>query len=129
MEEKIKKLIDHLKEGVVVFEYEKKDGSTRVAKGTLKKELLPPVKEDEEIIFDKLSIDTLIGIKYESLDEYMKLNKVELVGETEDGKNYRFKYKKEKRKVNENLQSYYDIEKESFRSFDKNNFKRIISCS
>ena len=35
--------------------------------------------------------------------------------------------KKEKRKVNENLQSYYDLEKESFRSFNKNNFKRIIS--
>lgn len=129
MEEQIKELVDHLKEGIVVFEYEKKDGSTRVAKGTLKKELLPPVREEEEIVFDKSSIDTLIGIKYESLEEYMELNKIELVGETEDGKNYLFKHKKEKRKVNENLQSYYDLEKESFRSFNKNNFKRIISIS
>ena len=88
MEEQIKELVDHLKEGIVVFEYEKKDGSTRVAKGTLKKELLPPVNEEEEIVFDKSSIDTLIGIKYESLEEYMELNKIELVGETEDGKNY-----------------------------------------
>ena len=59
MEEKLKELINSLKEGVVVFEYEKKDGSTRVAKGTLNEKFLPE-REPDEFELDKESIDTLV---------------------------------------------------------------------
>lgn len=126
MEEKLKELIDSLKEGVVVFEYEKKDGSTRVAKGTLNEKFLPE-REPDEFELDKESVDTLVGVKYKDLDEYMTLNKIELIGESEDGKNYKFKHKKKAVQKSDKVLSYYDLEKEEFRSFTKDNFKRILT--
>ena len=125
MEERLEELINSLKEGVVVFEYVKKDGSTRVARGTLNEKFLPE-KEPDEFELDKEGVDTLVGVKYKDMDEYMSLNKIELIGESEDGKNYKFKHKHRKVQKNENLLSYYDLEKEEFRSFDKSNFKKVL---
>lgn len=114
-----------LKEHVVVFEYDKKDGTRRVAKGTLCDKYLPD-KEPDEFELDKTSVDTLVKTKYGSFDEYLENNKIELLGESDDGTKYLFRHKKKERKANENLVSYYDLEKEEFRSFDKNNFRGVV---
>lgn len=49
--EKLKKvsmttLRSMLKKGIVKFKYEKKDGTTRTAEGTLKKSLIPEIDKD-----------------------------------------------------------------------------------
>lgn len=66
-----------LHEGIVEFEFIKKDGSVRQAKGTLLAEYLPAPKADS------------------------------------DGKT---------RKTNENVMVYFDMDKQSFRSFVKESF-------
>lgn len=124
MEEKINELKELLKEHVVVFEYTKKDGSIRTAKGTLVETYLPE-KEPEEFELDKKSVDYLVETKYESFDKYLESNKIELIEESENV--YKFKHKKKERKRNENLVSYYDLDKDEFRSFNKDNFIGIIS--
>ena len=69
-----------LKEGIVDFEFIKKDGTVRSAKGTLEPSLLPPPKPE---------------------------------GDSEVAA---------PRKKNENVFVYYDLEKNSFRSFVKASF-------
>lgn len=64
-----------LHEGIVSFEFIKKDGSVRQAKGTLLAEHLPPLKESDK-----------------------------------------------SRKPNENVVVYFDMEKQSWRSFVKESF-------
>ena len=68
-----------LKEGIVEFEFIKKDGTVRSAKGTLEPSLLPPPKP---------------------------------AGDSEVAP----------RKKNDNVFVYYDLEKNSFRSFVKESF-------
>ena len=69
-----------LKEGIVEFEFIKKDGTVRSAKGTLEPSLLPPPKPE---------------------------------GDSEVAA---------PRKKNESVFVYYDLEKNSFRSFVKESF-------
>ena len=69
-------LKDKMLNGIATFSFLKKDGTIRVAKGTLKTDLLPPMDEQEE---------------------------------------------KRERKTNENLQVYYDVEKNAWRCFTKSN--------
>ena len=69
-------LKDKMLNGIATFSFFKKDGTIRVAKGTLKTDLLPPMDEQEE---------------------------------------------KRERKTNENLQVYYDVEKNAWRCFTKSN--------
>ena len=69
-----------LKEGIVEFEFIKKDGTVRSAKGTLEPSLLPPAKPE---------------------------------GDSEVAA---------PRKKNESVFVYYDLEKNSFRSFVKESF-------
>lgn len=122
MNDKLNLLIESLKKGPVTFEYTKKDGSTRVATGTLNESFLPQ-RENDEFELEKTSVDTLVGIKYESLDEYMNENKIELVREDDEKYVFRHKHKKS----NENNIMYFDLDKKEFRSFAKENFKRIVS--
>lgn len=73
----VEELNKMLHEGIVEFEFIKKDGSVRQAKGTLLAEHLPAPKADS------------------------------------DGKT---------RKTNENVMVYFDMDKQSFRSFVKESF-------
>ncbi len=122
-----------LKEGVVTFEYAKLDGSIRRAKGTLNEEYLPE-KLPDFIQFDCVAIDTLMKEKnIQTIDEYAKENGLEYMCLTssETGvSQYVFTPIKEKRKLSEKtmntLFSYYDVEKDAFRSFKKENFKGIV---
>lgn len=119
-------LKETLKNNVVIFEYTKTDGTTRTAKGTLREDLLPK-REPDEFELEKNAVDTLISEKYGSMEEYMNENKIELVGESKDGAAYLFRHKKKTVKKNENVVNYYDLEKNQFRSFKKENFIKIVT--
>ena len=117
-----KKLIELLKDGTVTFKYIKSDGEERVANGTLNEKIISHFK-DLEFRLEKKAVDTIVAMKYSSIEEYLSANKIVLVGE-ENGE-YIFNYKS--RKTNENNISYFDIDKKEFRSFSKNRFIEIIS--
>ena len=55
-------LSHELKEGVVTFEYKKKDGSVRTAKGTLNDEYLPE-KIPDKVYLEAIVISTLMREK------------------------------------------------------------------
>lgn len=112
-----------LKEGVVIFEYAKKDGSVRVAKGTMNEDYLPE-RIPEQITFDVEAINELMKAKnIPTLEEYARGNGLKVVGTVCD--KYVFIPIKEKKK-NENIFTYYDVEKDAFRSFNKDNFLGIV---
>lgn len=114
----VETLSEKLKDGIVEFEYKKKDGSIRKAKGTLKKEFLP---EEEIISFPVDAIDVLMKEKnIQSLEEYAKPNGLKYIEKRDSF--YTFKFTKE----NENTISYFDLEKKEFRSFIKENFLGIL---
>lgn len=123
----IKDLSNGLHTSVVEFEYKKKDGTIRNAKGTLLKERLPNVQK-EEIKFEKETIDLLLKLKNISFEEYTKSNGIILVRtETINTKEYYVFNLVSKRKENNDMITYFDIEKNEFRSFSKENFLGIIS--
>ena len=123
----IKDLSNGLHTSVVEFEYKKKDGTIRNAKGTLLKERLPNVQK-EEIKFEKETIDLLLKLKNISFEEYTKSNGIILVKtETINTKEYYVFNLVSKRKENNDMITYFDIEKNEFRSFSKENFLGIIS--
>ena len=116
-----------LKEGVVTFEYVKKDGTARVAKGTMNEELLPE-KIPDRVSFDVAAINELMKVKdIPTLEDYARENGLRVFGtiEIEGQQKYVFVPIKAK-KVNEDQFTYYDVEKDAFRSFKKENFKGII---
>lgn len=123
----IKDLSNGLHTSFVEFEYKKKDGTIRKAKGTLLKEKLPNVQK-EEIKFEKETIDLLLKLKNISFEEYTKSNGIILVKtETINTKEYYVFNLVSKRKENNDMITYFDIEKNEFRSFSKENFLGIIS--
>ena len=122
----VETLSEKLKEGIVEFEYTKKDGTVRRAKGTMSPEYLPePIPET--VSFEMEIIDELMKIKdIPSIDDYAKANGLQLKGIDSEQEKPMYVFTPIKRKHNENLFSYYDIEKDSFRSFIKENFLGII---
>lgn len=113
-------LKEELKKRVVTFEYTKKDGTVRTAQGTMNEEYLPE-KIPNTVSFEKDAIDSLMEAKnIPAIDDYAKENGLKFI-ELKDNL-YIFAPIKKERKINENLVLYYDVEKEAFRSFDKNNF-------
>ena len=133
--ENIEDLARMLKEGVVTFEYTKMDGTARVAKGTMREDYIPE-KIPDILELNKAAIDALMVAKnIRSIDEYARENGLEYMGvrggtETTGEDVYVFTPIKEKRNLSEktleSLFSYYDVEKDAFRSFKKENFKGII---
>ena len=125
--ENLDDLARELKEGVVTFEYVKKDGTARVAKGTMNEELLPE-KIPDRVSFDVEVINELMKAKdIPTLEDYARENGLRVFGtiEIEGQQKYVFVPIKNK-KQNEDLFTYYDVEKDAFRSFKKENFKGII---
>jgi len=119
-------LNEELRKGVVTFEYTKKDGTARTAKGTLNEELLPE-RIPEKIAFDTEAIDALMYVKnINTLEDYAKANGLEYLGIEGTSPNLQYTFKKAEKSRNENQVSYYDVEKESFRSFIKDNFLGIV---
>lgn len=117
-----------LKEGVVTFEYAKKDGTARIAKGTMQDDLLPE-KLPARIVFEVEVINELMKAKnIPTLEDYARANGLRVFGMSQiegEKPKYIFVPIKENKK-NENVFTYYDLEKDAFRSFNKENFKGII---
>lgn len=119
-------LNEELKKGVVTFEYTKKDGSVRTAKGTLNDELLPE-KIPDRVTFDTDAIDALMYAKgINTLEEYAKANGLEYLGVVGTLPKFQYVFKKAEKSHNENQVSYYDVDKDAFRSFVKDNFLGIV---
>lgn len=122
-------LNEELHNGVVEFEYTKKDGSIRTAKGTLNDEYLPE-KLPDHIKLNCDAVNTLMKVKnIPSLKEYAQENGIEYLCSQigEDMKMcYVFTPIKKESKVNEDMMTYYDVEKDAFRSFKKDNFLGIV---
>lgn len=119
-------LNEELRKGVVTFEYTKKDGTVRTAKGTLNDELLPE-KLPDRITFDTEAIDALMYAKgINTLEEYAKANGLEYLGVICTLPNLQYEFKKAEKSHNENQVTYYDVDKDAFRSFVKNNFLGIV---
>lgn len=119
-------LNEGLKKGVVTFEYTKKDGSVRTAKGTLNDELLPE-KIPDRVTFDTDAIDALMYAKgINTLEEYAKANGLEYLGVVGTLPKFQYVFKKAEKSHNENQVSYYDVDKDAFRSFVKDNFLGIV---
>ena len=125
----INTLKDELHKRVVTFEFAKKDGTTRVAQGTMNAEYLPEPLPDR-IYLEADAVDALMEAKeIMDIEEYASENGMTCISreQGEDSKTYYvFKPIKKLRKVNEDTILYYDVEKDAFRSFHKENFKGII---
>lgn len=112
----VERMVEMLKTGIVDFEFEKADGTTRSALGTLVPEMLP---------------DRLAGVKEELLGlsrRAMKTTPDELVEELQRlGEKVRFiEDGTSKHSKNPNTVYYYDLQKGEFRSF---NFGRFLSVN
>ena len=117
-------LYEELKKGVVTFEYTKRDGTVRTAKGTLCDEYLPE-KIPDEVLLDIKAVDTLMQVKnIPTIEDYAKENGLKWIGRRD--MSYVFSPLKSERNLNENQVNYYDVEKEHFRSFAKENFLGIV---
>lgn len=123
-----------LKERVVTFEYKKLDGSVRTATGTMMESYIPE-KLPDVIYLDLEAVDALMKAKnIKTLEEYAKENGLEYMyvsSHPETNKTvYVFVPAREKRKLSEetlvSLMTYYDVEKDAFRSFKKDNFLGIV---
>ena len=130
----INDLSQELKERIVTFEYKKLDGSVRTATGTMMESYIPE-KLPDIIYLDREAVDALMEAKnIKTLEEYAKENGLEymlLSSHPETNKTvYVFVPAREKRKLSEetlaSLMTYYDVEKDAFRSFKKDNFLGIV---
>ena len=118
-----KELLNALYNGTVNFEYKKKDGSTRQAKGTLCQIIIPDEhKNNEELRFDVPAIDTLLKIKnIGTIEEYAESNDIKFI--KKENNEYVFVFKK---KNKEDIITYYDLDVNDYRSFKEENFIQII---
>lgn len=121
----IDELKESLKQGIVTFEFKKKDGTIRTAKGTTNASYLEDELEDEVITLDKNVVDDYIDFAgYQSIEEYASRNNTKFVGEVNGM--YTFETIKKTKKPNDNIVSYFDIEKQEFRSFVKENYMGLV---
>ena len=113
---------------IVTFQYTKKDGSIRIAKGTRNKTYinsLIPKTDENYIKLEKDVVDLVIELKgYSGLSEYGFENGVEHV-KTEHGFYY-FKPIKRKKTSSPDVTTYFDVEKLESRSFKNGNFIDVI---
>ena len=116
-------LIDLLNERFVIFDVINDDNFIKQIKGTMCKDFLPEEIPDI-IVFEKEVIDKLMKLKHiSSLGDYAKENGLKFF-RLEEG-NYVFKPIK-KESVSNSMIVYYDVEKDSYESFDSNNFIGIV---
>ncbi|MCM1217725.1 MAG: SH3 beta-barrel fold-containing protein [Lachnospiraceae bacterium] len=122
-------LKEELKEHVITFEYKKKNGDIRTAKGTLCQSIIDELIQPQEIEFIKLEkkyVDIIIKEHdYEDLIQYALENDVDCCGE-EDGY-YLFLPKPRKKIKNMNNISYFDVDKKEWRSFLSENYFGLIT--
>lgn len=106
------RLYEELLKGIVVFEFEKSDGTIRKAFGTLNADLIPkyPEKNVEKLFEEARDFHTGFGTDTLIQGDFEKLGKaIALFGPKE----------KKERKDNPATQTYYDLGSKGWRSFTK----------
>lgn len=121
--------IDYLKEklndSIVVFDYKKKDGTIRTARGTVSKKIINEYQEPGEIKLQKKFVDIIIKEhKYNDVFEYASENDCVFIDS--DDTYYYFNIKKRYREPNPNQTVYFDLDKMCTRSFVNENYIGII---
>ena len=115
-----------LNDSIVTFEYKKKDGTIRTARGSICKKLIQNMfpHNGDEIKLEKKIVDLIIKLHdYENIFDYALEN--EVIFETEDDDYYYFYPKKRMKTPNENQTCYFDLDKNQSRSFLNENFLGI----
>lgn len=120
----VKKLQERLATGLAVFTYTKKDGSERLAFGTTKREIIPPISREQyekqqAMIKEKLAVIRTGVMPNEPVDEVpirmgldfleAQLNKPKKAGNTPDG-----------------YMHYWDFEAGEWRMFQTSNLIKVI---
>ena len=112
LESEVVRFSELLLSGVIVFHYQKKDGTIRQAIGTLKSDLIPPSKERYDTYEAILkNINQTKTLDQSNIDEIESL----FIPKESKGRNSSF----------EN-QTYYDFEAKAFRSFNKSSLISYI---
>lgn len=117
-------LMENMKKRRVVFAYKKQDDTVRVAKGTLHQNFLP---QQEKLYFEKEVIDALVNEKYQDIgfEGYQRENGLKLI--EDDGVRYCFVKQGKSTHDASKYITYYDLDKDAFRSFRAENFLGVIS--
>lgn len=111
-------LYEELLQGIVLFEFEKSDGTIRKAYGTLKSDLIPKFDESKVSKLVEESRDFITGF---STDTLIKGDDEKLLKAIEP-----FLPKESKsRTSNPEIQNYYDLESRAWRSLTKSSLKTV----
>lgn len=129
IDDDISELKNNLKKSIVVFKFKKADGTVRKTRGTCLQEVInefvPPYdvfKDPKLIKLEKNIVDIIIKEHgYSDVNEYANENDVDVVNSNDD-EFYFFLPKKKKHKVSDGVLMYFDLDKEQFRSFKKENY-------
>lgn len=115
-------LKEMLQQGEVKFSYRKADGTVRTARGTLSKDMLP---KKEKVRFPVAAIDALMEAKdIKTMEEYAEPNGLVYVGRMDiEGcePEYIFEHVGRSRNV-EGYFTYFDLDKNEFRTFIEENY-------
>ena len=105
---------EKLLSGVTIFEFEKTDGEVRLAIGTLNQDLIPL---DKKVLESK---NKTLEAAYHILNMDPGTEKVEAIENLTKELNGHFAPVEPKpRKLNPEIQAYYDLQSKSWRSFNK----------
>ena len=120
-----------LENNIITFQYKKKDGSIREAKGTKNSNyiasLCPFDLERDSIRFEKEPIDKLVELRYEDVNDYATSNGLSLI--YPDDKYYYFIPQKREKKYSPDVINYFDIDKKDYRSFRIDNYIGVIDMT
>lgn len=122
-----------LENNIITFQYKKKDGSIREAKGTKNSKyivsLCPFDLERDSIKFEKEPIDKLVELRYEDVNDYAMSNGLSLLLVPTDDKHYYFVPLKREKKYSPDVINYFDIDKKDYRSFRIDNYIGVIDMT
>ena len=122
-----------LENNIITFQYKKKDGSIREARGTKNSKYIsdtcPFDLERDSIRFEKEPIDKLVDLRYEDVNDYAMSNGLSLLLVPTDDKHYYFVPLKREKKYSPDVINYFDIDKKEYRSFRIDNYIGVIDMT
>lgn len=124
---------NYLDSHIITFQYTKKDGTIREAKGTRNSkyisDMCPFDLERDSIKFEKEPIDKLVELRYEDVNDYAMSNGLSLLIVPKDDKHYYFIPLKREKKYSSDVINYFDIDKKDYRSFRIDNYIGVIDMT
>ena len=119
---------NYLDSHIITFQYTKKDGTIREAKGTRNSKYIsdtcPFDLERDSIKLEKEPIDKLVELRYEDVNDYAMSNDMSLI--YLDDEYYYFVLLKREKKFNPDVINYFDIDKKDWRSFRIDSYIGVI---